>query len=148
MFTVVLMVILFVFVLVVFSGKYLDSPEYSEIVISFTFIMNSTLNLMSDPYYDCERMGESFIVLLKYLRIICVFLYFVSVKLLELLLLFFNKYFSVPYVWYFVDFNVSCISACWYCFYIYESVALLIWALSIPLFQIHILHIWLIIIIF
>ena len=61
---------------------------------------------------------------------------------------YFYKYFSVPYVCNFVDLNVYSISACWYCFYIYESIALLIWALSIPLFQIHILHIWLIIIIF
>ena len=85
-------------------------------------------------------------MLMEYLRIIGVFLIPTMGQTPRIFIFFRDS--SVPYVCNFVDFNVYCISACWYCFYIYESIALLIWALSIPLFQIHFLHIWLIIIIF
>ena len=94
-------------------------------------------------------------MLLEYLRIICVFLYSVphigSNSQNNYYYYYFYKYFSVPYVCNFVDFNVTILvlaGTAYIYIYIYESIALLIWALSIPLFQIHILHIWLIIIIF
>ena len=85
MFTVVLMVILSVCVRIVFSGKYLASPEDSQIVLSLTIIMDSTVNLMNRPHHDCERREN---VPMECLRITCAFLYFVSVKLPELLFYF------------------------------------------------------------
>ena len=85
MFTVVLMVILSVCVRVVFFGKYLASPEDSQIVLCLTFIMDSTMNLMNGSHHDCERREN---VPMECLRITCAFLYFVSVKLPELLFYF------------------------------------------------------------
>ena len=118
-----------------------------------TFLMDLNMNLMSGLYYNCERREHhSFIMHLEYQRITRVFLIPTLSQTpriyIYIYIYIYFKDFSVSYVCNFVNFNVYCISACWYYFYIYEFIALLIWALSIPLFQIHFLHIWLIIIIF